>query len=52
MLMIQDRVWKQKEYRYFLKEKLGRPILVFPSLVQSAGEGLGLGREGATIGTT
>ena len=25
--------------------------MVFPSLVQSAGEGLGLGKEGATSGT-
>ena len=35
----------------FIKNKLGRPVSVFPSLVPSSGEGLGLGREGATSGT-
>ena len=35
----------------FRKNELGRPVLVSPSLVQSAGEGLGFGREEATSGT-
>ena len=35
----------------FRKNELERPVLVFPSLVPPAGEGLGLGREGATSGT-
>ena len=35
----------------FRKNELGTPVLVFISLVPSAGEGLGLGREGATGGT-
>ena len=49
--MIQDRVWKQKMQTFFRNNELGRPVLVFPSLEQSAGEGLGLGREEATSGT-
>ena len=35
----------------FRKNELGRPFLVSPSLVPSACEGLGLGREEATSGT-
>ena len=49
--MTQDRVCKYKECRFFRKNEQGSPVLVFPSLVPSAGEGLGLGKEGATSGT-
>ena len=36
---------------FFIKNELGRPVLVSPSLMPSAGEGMGLGREETTNGT-
>ena len=38
-------------HTFFRKNELGRPVLAFPSLMPSAGEGLGLDRVEGTSGT-